>query len=255
MRSLAQLKSSTDILSGAESQRLRTFCTSEYLNIDTGLSDHLGSLLKDNDLAGLKYLFSSRPSAKDDFFNKRWGPTEIPIYNVILTMMVLDPSSRSSRLEMVRWLVHEAKIGTDGTDLSGTSALMHSISTKPYLDIDFAALMLEGGADINRRNRYGCTTASEIVMVWPGQSEDRAVVALQWFMNRGGNVEIKDGDGVSAKAMVMSHPRRVPGLAGVVSGKPAEGSKGTGALGKKVGRNEPCTCGSGKKFKFCCGKA
>ncbi|RLB94265.1 MAG: hypothetical protein DRH26_01740, partial [Deltaproteobacteria bacterium] len=23
---------------------------------------------------------------------------------------------------------------------------------------------------------------------------------------------------------------------------------------KKVGRNEPCTCGSGKKYKKCCGK-
>ncbi len=23
---------------------------------------------------------------------------------------------------------------------------------------------------------------------------------------------------------------------------------------KKVGRNDPCTCGSGKKYKFCCGK-
>ncbi len=23
---------------------------------------------------------------------------------------------------------------------------------------------------------------------------------------------------------------------------------------KKIGRNEPCTCGSGKKFKKCCGK-
>ena len=23
--------------------------------------------------------------------------------------------------------------------------------------------------------------------------------------------------------------------------------------GRKVGRNEPCPCGSGKKFKFCCG--
>lgn len=25
-------------------------------------------------------------------------------------------------------------------------------------------------------------------------------------------------------------------------------------VGKKVGRNEPCPCGSGKKYKFCCGK-
>jgi SEC-C motif-containing protein len=24
--------------------------------------------------------------------------------------------------------------------------------------------------------------------------------------------------------------------------------------GPKVGRNDPCTCGSGKKFKKCCGK-
>jgi uncharacterized protein YecA (UPF0149 family) len=24
--------------------------------------------------------------------------------------------------------------------------------------------------------------------------------------------------------------------------------------GKKVGRNDPCTCGSQKKFKKCCGK-
>ena len=23
---------------------------------------------------------------------------------------------------------------------------------------------------------------------------------------------------------------------------------------KKVGRNDPCPCGSGKKYKFCCGK-
>ena len=25
-------------------------------------------------------------------------------------------------------------------------------------------------------------------------------------------------------------------------------------LGKKIGRNDPCPCGSGKKYKFCCGR-
>ena len=25
-------------------------------------------------------------------------------------------------------------------------------------------------------------------------------------------------------------------------------------VGKKVGRNEPCPCGSGKKYKKCCGR-
>ena len=31
-------------------------------------------------------------------------------------------------------------------------------------------------------------------------------------------------------------------------------ASGTIVKEKKVGRNEPCPCGSGKKFKFCCGK-
>ena len=30
---------------------------------------------------------------------------------------------------------------------------------------------------------------------------------------------------------------------------------GTVRIGKKVGRNDPCPCGSGKKYKFCCGRA
>ena len=34
----------------------------------------------------------------------------------------------------------------------------------------------------------------------------------------------------------------------------AQKISGTVIKGKKIGRNEPCTCGSGKKYKFCCGK-
>lgn len=30
---------------------------------------------------------------------------------------------------------------------------------------------------------------------------------------------------------------------------------GTIVKERKVGRNEPCTCGSGKKYKYCCGRA
>ena len=29
---------------------------------------------------------------------------------------------------------------------------------------------------------------------------------------------------------------------------------GTIHVGKKVGRNDPCPCGSGKKYKYCCGR-
>ena len=45
---------------------------------------------------------------------------------------------------------------------------------------------------------------------------------------------------------------------GVKSGSPVAspgeaGAAGAGAASAKVGRNDPCTCGSGKKYKKCCG--
>lgn len=40
---------------------------------------------------------------------------------------------------------------------------------------------------------------------------------------------------------------------------PVQTGQGTGKpqpvrKGKKIGRNDPCPCGSGKKYKHCCGK-
>ena len=34
-----------------------------------------------------------------------------------------------------------------------------------------------------------------------------------------------------------------------------EKKSGTFVMERKVGRNEPCPCGSGKKYKYCCGRA
>jgi preprotein translocase subunit SecA len=47
-------------------------------------------------------------------------------------------------------------------------------------------------------------------------------------------------------------PRRVPVAvqAGSGGGRPPKPK----ASGRKVGRNEPCPCGSGKKYKHCCGR-
>jgi len=41
--------------------------------------------------------------------------------------------------------------------------------------------------------------------------------------------------------------------AGTAAGKPVAPAAGA-AKSKKVGRNEPCPCGSGKKYKHCCGR-
>jgi preprotein translocase subunit SecA len=34
---------------------------------------------------------------------------------------------------------------------------------------------------------------------------------------------------------------------------PASGRRGAAPKGGKIGRNDPCTCGSGRKYKKCCG--
>ena len=38
------------------------------------------------------------------------------------------------------------------------------------------------------------------------------------------------------------------------SRKEADEEKSISQINKKVKRNEPCPCGSGKKYKKCCGK-
>ena len=42
---------------------------------------------------------------------------------------------------------------------------------------------------------------------------------------------------------------------GIVKETPLERRKEAVGVGKKVGRNDPCPCGSGKKYKKCCGKS
>lgn len=260
LRTIEQLKESSDTLSGIESQTLRTLCHSEYLNVQTGLSDPVGRLLKDNDLEGLKKHITASTDAHLKLGSQKWGPTRVPAFNVLLILLYLHPERRDPRMQMVRYLASEAMVPVDGTDLAGNSALMYSISTKPYLDLEFADVMLSAGADVNKRNRYGCTAASDIVMVWPGSgTEDAAAKGLKWFVDHGGNPDIMDGDGLMARSMVKKSARFNPKLAQVLA--PASGQSGqstasaaSAASGKKVGRNEPCMCGSKKKYKTCCGK-
>jgi preprotein translocase subunit SecA len=51
--------------------------------------------------------------------------------------------------------------------------------------------------------------------------------------------------------------KRVPAMARMVAGRGDGGSRQPQRVkvaGKKVGRNDPCPCGSGKKYKYCCGR-
>ncbi|MFC1985199.1 SEC-C metal-binding domain-containing protein, partial [Chloroflexota bacterium] len=50
-------------------------------------------------------------------------------------------------------------------------------------------------------------------------------------------------------------PRRAPVMAQVAGGQAGDAQKQPVRVWhKKVGRNEPCPCGSGKKYKHCCGR-
>jgi preprotein translocase subunit SecA len=56
--------------------------------------------------------------------------------------------------------------------------------------------------------------------------------------------------------LIFAHPSGEGFEGGGESGGEAEIATATPVRRKtpKVGRNQPCTCGSGKKYKHCCGK-
>jgi preprotein translocase subunit SecA len=57
----------------------------------------------------------------------------------------------------------------------------------------------------------------------------------------------------AAPAAPVSAIERLPGAAAPAALRPARPSPGRPAPAGKVGRNDPCPCGSGKKHKKCCG--
>lgn len=121
------------------------------------------------------------------------------------------PDRREKLLDVVRWLICIG-VPVDGMDLSGTTALSHSISTKPALDIEFAQLLIDAGGDINAQNRYGATCAHEFCMVWSPDANavERASQALKFFLSHGGDPNIADNDGITAVATM-----RAPWLSGM----------------------------------------
>ena len=56
------------------------------------------------------------------------------------------------------------------------------------------------------------------------------------------------------RAEVRQNTERKEAVKNKIANDGDEGSKRQAKKTEKVGRNDPCPCGSGKKYKNCCGK-
>ncbi|MCG2678242.1 preprotein translocase subunit SecA [bacterium] len=75
----------------------------------------------------------------------------------------------------------------------------------------------------------------------PGEAREREASAKRHFVHQ----RYSTYDMAEAKGEVEQ-----PDIKGEPEAKPPPFKRS----GKKIGRNEPCPCGSGKKYKYCCGK-
>ena len=197
---------------------LRTFFTSECMEPQRDLDAYGWSVLKGN-LPEVKDDFErriashgdktseeARKAAVDEVYALRWGPTRVPIYNLLLLATILVTGRRQQILEVARWMATEVKIPVDGRDLSGSTAMHHAISTKPSFDPEFAQILYDAGADVNARNRYGETAVFDAGKIFNPKdfgSTKKASSAIEWFLKHGGNLDLKENDGWSARATLL----------------------------------------------------
>jgi hypothetical protein len=181
-----------------------------------------------------------------ELYEKRWGPTRIPIFNVILPFFVHSPGNKEHLLDLTRYLAQDVKVPVNGTDVTGASALYWAIATKPHAEPEFAQLLFDAGGSVNQRNRFGGTAAAEIAQVDFSGDVRRNERMLGWYVEHGGDVDGKDNDGMTVRMLVDMMRGKVPGLAEVV------------AKGRGPRREEDCAnCGrrqSGEKAFAACAK-
>ena len=204
----------------------------------------------------------ARKAATQEIYQLSWGPTRVPIYDLILLATIVMPGARAQILEVSHFLISEAKVPVDGVDLSGSQALHHCISTKPAFDPELAQILYDAGGDVNARNRYGGTAAHEVVLIYDvldGRKMQRTADALKWFLDHGGNVDIKDGDGTTARTCIDNLRQKVVGrgvrlpMWGVLDSEDHRRKRLADSICGFCGRADTklLTCSQCKKIKYC----
>lgn len=162
------------------------------------------SKLLQNGTSSLEALPLPQQRVANDIYAMRWGPTEVPVYNLLNLFTIIIPHKRRDYLNIARFLIDVAKVPVDAPDLSGTRALSHSFSTKPSFDLEYAQILYDAGGDVNSRDRYGGTVAFPLAQIYEMhnyQVIERSRQGLVWFLNHGGNIDIEDGDGMTMRKM------------------------------------------------------
>jgi hypothetical protein len=247
-----------------DAMELRGFASQSPMVPPRDLTDPLGKALMDtlqsrSDV--LKEYLEERTTALNgdsaalakELHEKRWGPTKIPIYNVILVFLYFSPENKDFILDTTRYLTQDLKVPVDGTDVTGATALYWAISTKPFTATAFAQILFDAGASVNHKNRFNSTTASEIAQVDFTADTSKNVDMLRWYIEHGGDVDAKDGDGMTVKMLVEMMKKKVPALEVVVK---------KGRSKRKEGECENCgrkpsngkillTCARCKSTRYC----
>ncbi|KAF2825920.1 hypothetical protein CC86DRAFT_382891 [Ophiobolus disseminans] len=258
-RSLQDLTDSNDKLSGMDAMELRGFASQSPMVPSRDLTDELGrslmSTLQGRSNALKEYVENfdgDRAALVQELYKKRWGPTRIPLYNVILTFLHLMADNKDFILETTRYLAQELSVPVDGTDVTGGSALYWAISTKPFAQAEFAQMLFDAGGSVNQKNRFSATTASEIAQVDFTTDTKKNVQMMEWYVEHGGDVEGKDSDGMNVKMLVEMMRKRVPGMEQVV--KKGKGPRKEGECancGRKPSEKVFSACARCRGVRYC----
>lgn len=96
---------------------------------------------------------------------------------------------------------------------------------------------------------------------WSGLIEDERtqvlVIPFLGFMNGIDDKDFEPAPDIDERldAAVADIPRSILLLRKIAEIRAARTNRASGRRATKVGRNDPCPCGSGKKFKRCCGSS
>ncbi|KAF1941401.1 zf-MYND-domain-containing protein [Clathrospora elynae] len=264
-RTLEDLRNADGELSGMDGMELRGWAYQSPTVPSRDLTDPLGKALlavfKDGQFNAVQKYVEARTAelggdgaaVRNELYDARWGPTRTTIYNVLLPALHAMPAKKHELLGVTRYLVNDVKVPVDGKDVMGCTSLYWAISTKPYVQPEFAQILFDAGGSLNSKNRFNSTVASEIAQADVNGDTAKSVDMMKFYMEHGGDVEGRDTDGMTVKMLVEMMREKVPGMAEVIGrgrGPRAEGDCTT--CGRSpTGENKVSACGKCKTARYC----